>query len=70
LEIFENNFSQKIAQLLRTRNSVLMPSSRKDFFKLACDLAEDILTYSTVKNQAAARGFYCQFMNRYPKIFV
>jgi hypothetical protein len=46
-----------------------MPFSRKDFLKLACDLAEDILAFSTVK-KTAGRSFYYQFMNRYPQIFV
>jgi hypothetical protein len=43
--------------LLKTINNVLMPFSRKDFLKLACDLAEDILAFSTVKKQTAGRGF-------------
>ena len=48
-----------------------MPSFRKDFKNLPCDLAEDILVYSAVKkkNQTAARSFYYQCMNRYLQIF-
>jgi hypothetical protein len=47
-----------------------MSSSKKDIFKLACDLAEDILAYSTVKNPNCCKRFSYQFMNRYPQIFV
>lgn len=68
LDRCENNLSQETAQVLteKKRNRDLMPSFRKDFKKLPCDLAEDILVYSTVKKkQTAARGFYYQCMNRY-----